>query len=121
QTTMLLRGRLARFAGDVPKMSALALVELAMLQRRWEREMRAVPADAPWTAPQAAAWDAQTLDSWIERNLRTAEARAFARLVPKGAWAADAAQISYLWFLDALRSGEGLASLMGVKGGVLEK
>jgi monoamine oxidase len=121
QTTMQLRGRLARFAGDVPKMSPLALVELAMLQRRWEQEMRIVPPDAPWTAPKAAEWDAQTLDSWIERNVRTAEARAFARIVPKGAWAADAAQVSYLWFLDALRSGEGLASLMGVKGGVLEK
>ena len=121
KTVTLLAGRLARFAGDVPKMSPLALVELAMLQRRWEREMRTVPADAPWTAPKAAEWDAQTLDSWIVRNLRTAEARAFARLVPKGAWAADAAQVSYLWFLDALRSGEGLASLMSVRGGVLEK
>ena len=121
KTVTLLAGRLARFAGDVPKMSPLALVELAMLQRRWEREMRTVPADAPWTAPKAAEWDAQTLDSWIVRNLRTTEARAFARLVPKGAWAADAAQVSYLWFLDALRSGEGLASLMSVRGGVLEK
>ncbi len=121
QTVMLLRGRLARFAGDTPKMSPLALVELAMLQRRWEREMMTVPAEAPWTAPRAAEWDAQTLETWIGRNLRTSEARAFARLVPKGAWAADAAQVSYLWFLDALRSGEGLASLMSVKGGVLEK
>jgi monoamine oxidase len=120
QTVLLLRGALRRFAGDVPKMSALALVELAMLQRRWDREMATVPAEAPWTAPKAAEWDAQTLDTWIGRNLRTAEARGFARLVPKGAWAADAGQISYLWFLDALRSGEGLAGLMAVKGGVLE-
>jgi monoamine oxidase len=121
QTVMLLRGRLARFAGDTPKMSPLALVELAMLQKRWNREMMTVPPEAPWTAPRAAEWDAQTLETWIGRNLRTSEARAFARLVPKGAWAADAAQVSYLWFLDALRSGEGLASLMSVKGGVLEK
>jgi monoamine oxidase len=121
QTVMLLRGRLSRFAGDTPKMSPLALVELAMLQKRWDRGRMTVPADAPWTAPKAAEWDAQTLETWIGRNLRTAEARAFARLVPKGAWAAEAAQVSYLWFLDALRSGEGLASLMSVKGGVLEK
>lgn len=121
QTVLQLRGTLRRFAGDTPKMSLPALIELAMLQKRWDREMATVPADAPWTAPRADEWDAQTLDTWIERNLRTAEARAFARLVPKGAWAADAAQISYLWFLDALRSGEGLASLMSVKDGVLEK
>jgi monoamine oxidase len=121
QTVLQLRGSLRRFAGDTPKMSLPALIELAMLQKRWDREMATVPVEAPWSAPRAAEWDAQTLHTWIERNLFTAEARAFARLVPKGAWAADAAQVSYLWFLDALRSGEGLASLMSVKGGVLEK
>jgi monoamine oxidase len=101
-------------------MSPLALVELAMLQRRWDREMMTVPAEAPWTAPKAREWDGQTLETWIQRNLRTAEARAFGRLVPRGAWAAEASQVSYLWFLDALRSGQGLNYLMSVKGGALE-
>jgi monoamine oxidase len=82
--------------------------------------MRAVPADAPWDAPRAREWDSQTLESWIIANLRTKSARAFARLVARGAWAVDASQISYLWFLDALRSGEGLETLMNVKGGALE-
>jgi monoamine oxidase len=120
RTVLKLRGRLSQFTGDVPKMSPLALIELAALQKRWDREMRQVPADTPWTAPRAREWDSQTLETWILRHLRTAEAREFARLVPRGAWAAEAAQVSYLWFLDALRSGEGLASLMAVKDGVLE-
>jgi monoamine oxidase len=120
KTILKLRGRLSQFTGDVPKMSPLALIELASLQARWDREMKTVPAEAPWTAPKAREWDAQTLETWIVRNLRTAEAREFARIVPRGAWATEASQISYLWFLDALRSGEGLASLMAVEGGVLE-
>jgi monoamine oxidase len=120
KTVTLLLGKQASFAGDVPKMSPLALLELAALQKRWDREMMTVPAEAPWTAPKAREWDGQSLETWIRRNLRTAEAREFARLVPRGAWAAEAAQVSYLWFLDALRSGEGLNSLMAVKGGVLE-
>lgn len=82
--------------------------------------MKTVPGEAPWTAPRAREWDALTLETWIGRNLRTAEAREFARIVPRGAWAAEASQVSYLWFLDALRSGEGLNSLMAVEGGVLE-
>jgi len=120
RTVLQLRGRLRQFSGDVPKMSFLALLELAALQKRWDREMRTIPAASPWTAPNAAEWDSMTLESWIVRNLRTPEAREFARLVPRGAWAAEARQVSYLWFLDALRSGEGLASLMAVKDGVLE-
>ena len=82
--------------------------------------MKAVPADAPWTAPKAAEWDGQTLESWIVRHVHTKAAREFARLVPRGAWAAEASQVSYLWFLDALRSGTGLDYLMGVKDGALD-
>ncbi len=119
-TTLKLAGKLSHTRTDTPRMSLLALLELARLQKRWDLDTAAVPADAPWDAPKARAWDAMTLESWILANLRTAEARAFARLVARGAWAAEASQVSYLWFLDALRSNGGLAHLMGIKGGLLE-
>ncbi|HWA29815.1 MAG TPA: FAD-dependent oxidoreductase [Rhizomicrobium sp.] len=120
KTLMQLLGKLVSFTSNVPKMPLLALIELARLQRRWDREMKAVPADAPWTAARADEWDSITLESWIVQNIRTKAAREFARLVPRGAWAAEARQVSYLWFLDALRSAGGLDYLMGVKGGALD-
>jgi monoamine oxidase len=120
RTTLKLAGRLSHTTTDVPRMSLLALIELARMQKRWARDMALVPANAPWSTPQASAWDAMTLDSWIAANLRMAEARAFARLVSRGAWAVEASQVSYLWFLDALRSNGGLEHLMGIKGGLLE-
>ena len=120
KTVMQLLGGLTQFTGEVPRMPVLALLELLRLQRRWDRDMATVPAESPWTAPRAKEWDAITLDSWIERNVRTKAARAFARLVPRSTWAADASQISYLWFLDALRSNGGLAYLMAVKNGMLD-
>jgi monoamine oxidase len=120
QTTLQLLGKVVRFTGDVPKMPFLSLLELLLLQRRWDREMKTVPADAPWNAPRAREWDGMTLESWIMKNIRTEAAREFARLVPRGAWAAEARQVSYLWFLDALRSGTGLNYLMAVKGGGLD-
>jgi monoamine oxidase len=120
KTQLELCGRVTRFTGNVPKMPILSLLELARLQKRWDRDMKSVPADAPWTAPKAREWDGETLESWIVRNLHTAAAREFARLTPRGAWAAEARQVSYLWFLDALRSGTGLDYLMGVKGGALD-
>jgi monoamine oxidase len=120
KTVMQLLGKVVHFTGTVPRMNPVALIELFRLRRRWEREMRQVPADAPWAAPKAAEWDAMTLESWIVKNVRTKAAREFARLVPRGAWAAEARQVSYLWFLDALRSGTGLDYLMGVKNGALD-
>jgi monoamine oxidase len=120
KTVMQLLGKMVRFTGAVPKMPILSLLELFRLQKRWDREMKTVPAAAPWKAPKAAEWDGQTLESWIVSHVHTAAAREFARLVPRGAWAAEASQVSYLWFLDALRSGTGLEYLMGVKDGALD-
>jgi len=120
RTIMEMFGRRSEFTGAVPRLPPLALIELLFMQKRWEREMRTLPADAPWSAPRALEWDGQTLESWIAKNLRTRAAREFARLVPRGAWAAEASQVSYLWFLDALRGGTGLDYLMGVKGGALD-
>lgn len=120
RTVMQLLGKVVHFTGQVPKMNPLALIALLRLQRRWERDMKTIPAEAPWAAPKAAEWDALTLESWIVKNVRTKAAREFARLVPRGAWAAEARQVSYLWFLDALRSGTGLNYLMGIKDGALD-
>jgi len=120
KTILKLLGKLTAFSGDTPKMPLLGLLELARLHARWDRDMKTVPAQSPWSAPRAAEWDAQTLETWIDRNLHTASGRAFARLAPRGAWAVEASQISYLWFLDALRSSEGLAHLMAVKDGILD-
>jgi monoamine oxidase len=120
QTVLQLLGKITHFTGIVPKIPFLALIELGFLQRRWDREMKTLPADAPWNAPRAEEWDGQTLESWIVKNIRTKAAREFARLVPRGAWAAEARQVSYLWFLDALRNAGGLDYLMAVKGGALD-
>ena len=120
KTILQLLGKCVSFTGTIPRMPMLALLELFRLQKRWDREMKTVPAEAPWTAPRAKEWDAMTLESWIAANVRTRAAREFARLVPRGAWAVEARQVSYLWFLDALRSGEGLEQLMAVKDGALD-
>ncbi|HTT97915.1 MAG TPA: FAD-dependent oxidoreductase [Rhizomicrobium sp.] len=115
ETVVQLLGKVTQYAGDVPKIPLLSLIELALLQRRWDRDMKTVPAAAPWTAPRAQEWDGMTLESWIVQNIRTAAAREFARIVPRGAWAVEARQVSYLWFMDALRSGTGLGYLMGIE------
>ena len=120
KTVMQLMGKVVQFTGNVPKMPILSLLELARIQKRWDRDGATVPAEAPWDAPNAKLWDSMTLDSWIEKNVHTKAARAFARLIPRGAWATDASQISYLWFLDALRSNGGLEYFMAVKDGMLD-
>lgn len=45
-------GKLSQFTGNIPKIPFLSLLEFFLLQKRWNREMKTVPKDAPWTAPR---------------------------------------------------------------------
>lgn len=114
------KGRRRTYSGDVPSLPLLSLLELGRVQKRWDREMMTLPADAPWTAPDAMDWDGQTLESWIRSNIRTEGARSFARIVCRAVFCAEPEQMSYLFFLEYLRSGHGVEELIGVKGGAQE-
>lgn len=114
------RGKLRKYAGDVPALPFLSLLELARLQKRWDREMMTLPAEAPWQAPNAEDWDSQTVETWIRTNLKTHGAQTFARIVTRAVFCAEPAQMSYLYFLDYLRGGGGVESVTGVAGGAQE-
>ncbi|HEX3675378.1 MAG TPA: FAD-dependent oxidoreductase [Rhizomicrobium sp.] len=120
RTILSLNGRKTTFKGAIPKMGPISLIELAMLQSRWKKEMKTLPKGAPWTAPNAKEWDSQTLASWAQKNLSTRTTRAFAGLVPKGAYGAEAGDVSYLWLVEMLRSNGGLDYLMNVEGGAVD-
>jgi monoamine oxidase len=117
KSILSLGGRRTEAKGEIPKLPMLALIELWMLHRRWNKEMKALPATAPWTTIKAREWDSQTLESWIKKNLSTKASRGFAQAVPQLAYGADASEVSYLWMLDMLRAAGGLEQSTNVKGG----
>lgn len=113
-----LDGKLTSHRSDVPKMPFLSLLELGLLERRWAREMRSLPDTAePWLAAKAGDWDSQTLEGWITRHVRTRGAREFARTITRAVLCAETRQVSYLCFLEYLRQGQGLNTLLGTEGG----
>lgn len=109
-------GRLSTYS-TTPKLPVAALVELGMIDRRWQRDTATLPEGTPWLAPRAHEWDAQSLAGWIARNVRTAGARDFVRTVSLALACIDPAEISYLSFLSYLRGGQGLKTMIGVEGG----
>ena len=110
-------GRVQGFAGAVPKQPPAALVELGLIQRRWNRDMATLPHGAPAQAKRAAQWDALSIEGWIVRHVRTRAAREFVRMLVGGLLCTDAAQTSYLFFLDMMRAGHGMEVMAGVEGG----
>lgn len=81
-----------------------------------DRMARTVPVEAPWTAEHASEWDAQTLETWLGRHVRSAQARSICRAVLTGIFAAEPGTVSLLHALAYIHAGEGLRALTGTVG-----
>jgi len=71
----------------------------------------AVPPDAPWTAPQAEEWDDITVEEWLHENVHNDDVLRFINTEVRVTWTAEPWQISLLYFLFYLRSGNSFMEL----------
>jgi monoamine oxidase len=58
-----------------------------------------VPVDAPWTAPNAAEWDAQTLEAYVEANAITPQFKALVPIATRPIFGAEPRELSLLYVL----------------------
>ena len=106
-----------RYTGTIPRISPLALADYGQAQLRLDRMARTVPVHAPWTAPKAARWDAQTFGGWLSRNLRSGLAREFFATICQAVWAAEPEELSLLHVLFYVHSAGGIDTLIDTHGG----
>ncbi len=110
-------GSLRRYRGAIPRINPAVLVDIGQAQFRLDRMARSVPPEAPWRAPRAEAWDAQTMWTWIRRNTVTRAARALLQLAVEAVWAAHPADVSLLHVLFYTRAAGSFDDLVGTEGG----
>ncbi len=82
---------------------------------------RDIPLDAPWAAPRAADWDAQTFATWIASHVPDADARAWLEVTCAAIFAAEPRDLSLLHVLFYSRSAGGWYPLIDVTGGAQER
>ncbi len=80
-----------------------------------------VPVEAPWEAEDAAALDAQTVATWLERTVEAPAARALLTTAVKAVFGAEPGELSLLFTLFYLHSGGGMTSLVRTTGGAQER
>jgi monoamine oxidase len=76
-----------------------------------------VPLDNPARAKQAAAWDTQTFDSWMQNNIDSPAVRTAFRLACYGLFGAEPGDASMLQFMYALHAHGGVYKTGGITGG----
>ena len=108
--------------GGAP-LDPVILADIVLAVSLLDQMSTSVPVAAPWTAPDAAAWDSQTLDTWLQTHTTMAQTRAVAAAALNTIFGAEAREISLLytlWYIacagDASTPGT-FERLIDVKGG----
>jgi monoamine oxidase len=121
KSTMVYKGKAHRFEAPLLPLPAADLAEVAATIAQFDLMAAEVPADAPWTAPEAASWDAQTMATWLDDNIICDGARAMLDVMVGGALCAAPRELSLLHYLFLVASTGGAERLISIKGGVLER
>jgi monoamine oxidase len=115
ESVLELGGRTRRYAGTIPRVGPLVLLDIAQARFRLERMARRVNPERPWEA--AADLDERSLADWLQRGMRTGAAREMMRVAGRTMWGAEPEEMSLLHALFYLRSAGGLDALLDVEGG----
>jgi monoamine oxidase len=114
-------GKVRRYRGDIPRISPVALASAGQAIARISAMAKKVPVDAPWDAPRAAAWDAQSVRSWLSRGrVPTRLARELVEATVRACLTSDTSEVSMLGWLFLVGSAGGVESLMNIAGGYQE-
>ena len=117
---LALNGSVERYSGDDFALPEEALADVGETQQRLEEMASTVPLEEPWQATKAAAWDAQTLDTWLVANAKTETGLGYWRTLVPALFSAEASEMSLLHFLFYCRSGGTIDQLVATHGGAQE-
>jgi monoamine oxidase len=111
------RGAQSHFTGLIPPLPPADASDFGQLLGQVVKLEATIPLDRPWTAPDAASLDAQTLETFKLANSRTAGARFLFDLAVRAVFAAEPRDISLLHGLFYFNSGRGVLNLTSTAGG----
>ncbi|WP_116102587.1 flavin monoamine oxidase family protein [Amycolatopsis thermalba] len=104
-------GALHRYTGDGSD-GAPGLAEYAAATARLDELASRVDTGDPGAGPDAAAWDAETVETYLSREVACPDARRRLALAVQGVWAVEPREISLLHLLFYIASAGGFDQLM---------
>lgn len=108
------------YSGAIPTADRMVAADVMEAMLNLNIMAMRVPPDAPWAAPEAAAWDAQTFATWLDANVTAPGAHLLLELAIQAVFSAEPRDLSLLHVLFYIRSAGGLMDLVGVTGGAQE-
>jgi monoamine oxidase len=109
------------YEGALPMGDPLAMMDAVEAMLDLSLMAGEVPLDAPWTAANAAEWDGQTVESWLQAHIESEHARQLLTLAVESVFSVEPRDLSLLHFLFYIRSGGTINQLLSVADGAQER
>jgi monoamine oxidase len=108
---------LSRYRGGAPALDNELVNDFFSAVMALDEMSRGVPLEAPWDAPLASEWDGQTVQSWIDANMKHQGARDTMAMAIEAVYSAEPRDLSLLHHLFYSRSGTSFLNLISTEGG----
>ncbi|CAC5413206.1 MAO [Mytilus coruscus] len=116
------KGKSKRFTGTFPPMgSFLAYMDMNNLFRLIDQMGEEIPMEAPWNAPKAKEWDSMTVKEFLDKNVWTAAAKAFATCFVQVNVTSEPYEVSLLWLLWYVKCAGGSMRIYSTTNGGQER
>jgi monoamine oxidase len=119
--SMSIGGEISTYKHTIPSLPIWSLVDLQWVIMKVDRLAKKVPLDRPFSAKKAREWDAMTVETWKQNNVRTAKARTAFDFAVRAIFAAEPNEVSFLHFLFYVRSGGGFMRLASIPEGAQQE
>ena len=100
------------YDGIIPAIGWLSLIDLQLVMWDADKKAKTVPLERPWECPDAKIWDSMTVQTYMDKSFWTNEAKLLFNNFVDVVYAADAAEISFLFFLWYIRTAGGVTPLI---------
>ncbi|GAB3302616.1 NAD(P)-binding protein [Epidermidibacterium keratini] len=110
-------GKRRTYSGTIPKVSPLALVDMARVQSALAKLVSTIDIDAAWESPRANELDAISFGQWLDQKHAMSATRALMTVVSKVQWGCTPGDVSLLHALRYIRAAGGVDHMLDVEGG----
>lgn len=121
-SVMQILGRPAcHYRGTIPPLGILGLIDLQLNIWKIDRLANQLPVLDPWNFEHAKAWDAVTVESFLQRTCWTASCKRVLDIAVKMILTCEPGELSLLGFLNYVRSAGGVMTLADIRNGAQEQ
>lgn len=121
RNTLWLAGKRRTYKGTIPKLSPVALVNMARVQIALDKLAKTIDVDAPWESPRAAEFDAISFEEWLDQKGARRSTRALLTVVSKVQWGCQSSDVSLLHVLRTISAFGGIDHMLDVENGQQEE